>query len=491
MPRTQALLLDEQVQKLMTQNAELMRELNELKGGTPEQLQLELAKVNRLLEQQRKKMFGASTEKKRKNQAKRERRAKAGKGHGPNPQDRLPLDIVHHELPKEELVCDSCGGDLKEWPEQAEGSQEIHVLAREYVVRHHQRKKYRCKCGACIKTAPAPKKLFKGARYSPEFAVEVAVAKYADHLPLTRQVKMMERDGLVVTSQTLWDQLDALSEKLWPLKDRLHQHVLGHPVIGADETTWKLLNGGKKSEGELGKHWYVWAIVAPNAVSYTLKNSRSSEAAAEVFAGFNGTAITDGYTAYQALRKQGMKFKLANCWSHVRRKYIECENVHPEQCGAVLDLIGKLYEIESSIRGAPPDERMQARQEQSKSIVAQIQQWALETEAAPGSPLRAAIEYMGKLWPGLKVFLDNPLVDIDNNATERALRGVVVGRKNHYGSRSERGTEVAALMYSLIESAKLCEVDPREYLRHVIHLALSDEPLQLPHELAESADAPG
>ncbi len=202
-----------------------------------------------------------------------------------------------------------------------------------------------------------------------------------------------------------------------------------------------------------------------------------------VLGDYAGTVLCDDYAAYRALEKRGGLFTIANCWAHVRRKFVEVEDIEPGRCTEVLDLIGKLYEVERAIKDELPNERLRVRGDRSKPILLQIQKWALEQEALPGSPLRRAIEYMGGIWKGLGVFLDNPAVDLDNNRTERALRGVVLGRKNHYGSRSVRGAEVAALIYSLIESAKLARVDPSDYLQKATSAALSGAEIQLPHEL--------
>ena len=139
--------------------------------------------------------------------------------------------------------------------------------------------------------------------------------------------------------------------------------------------------------------------------------------------------------------------------------------------------------MESEARGRPPDEVLTLRQQKSKPVVLAIQKWALEVEALPESSLGRAIAYMGLLWDGLRVFLDHPRVSLDNNGTERALRGIVLGRKNHYGSRSVRGTEVAALFYTLIESAKLAGVGPHTYLQAAINAALRGVEIPLPHEM--------
>jgi transposase len=253
--------------------------------------------------------------------------------------------------------------------------------------------------------------------------------------------------------------------------------VLTQPCIGADETFWRLMEGNGEN-----KRWQTWVVVAPNAVSYRILDSRSAAAAAEVLGDYAGTLLCDGYSAYESLRKRGGRFEIAHCWAHVRRKFVEVQEVAPGPAGEALDLIGELYAAECDCQ--TDDDRARIRAERSRDIVQRIQAWALQQAGLPQSPLRKAIAYMGDLWPGLLRFLDDPRLALDNNATERALRGVVVGRKNHYGSRSERGTEVAALFYSLIESAKLAGVEPDAFLRTAARLGIRGERIPLPHEVA-------
>jgi transposase len=255
-------------------------------------------------------------------------------------------------------------------------------------------------------------------------------------------------------------------------------------VLGVDETTWQLLG----HRGKPSKRWYTWALCADDGVLYRLGESRSAEAASKIIRDFKGTLVSDGYTAYHALKKQGAGFRIAHCWAHVRRKFIEAEASAKAPCAAVLDLIGQFYEVERSVTG-PPQERLAVRNEKSRPIVQQIHQWALSTTSLPQSPLGKAIGYLRSLWPGLLVFLDDPNVSLDNNAVERALRGVVVGRKNHYGSKSVRGTEVAALFYSLIESTKLVGLDPDHYLKVAANAAIDGAKIPLPHELAATLGA--
>jgi transposase len=484
--RRAALLLQEDNKKLVRLLRALKKELHELKGGDPEQLRLQIADLEQQLAKRNKMLFGDSSEKRRRKKSNSDTKP-AQSGHGPRSQPELPAIEQIHVLDEADKICSHCGGELEPWDGQFEESDEIDIIDIEYVLKKHRRQKYRCGCGACIETAPGPLKLFPGARYSLGFAINVAIAKYADHLPLERQVKMAKRYGLIVDSQTLWDQINALAKVLQQTYVAHGDHALSHPVIGADETTWRLMGAKGKKRGGDAKKWQVWAAAAPDVVYYQIQDSRSAEAARHLLGDYAGTVVCDDYSAYKALKKRGGRFRLAHCWAHVRRKFVEAEAEHPTECTEVLDLIGELYDVERQCATGPPgnNQRARLRAERSREIVKRIERWALSVQSLPGSSLRKAIEYMGGMWDqGLLRFLDDPAVPIDNNATERSLRGVVVGRKNHYGSRSRRGTEVAALFYSLIESAKLVGVGPRTYLRAATEAALRNGAVLLPHELA-------
>jgi transposase len=470
--RTAAKLLERENERLIRQVLELKQKLSAVQGHSVEQMQL-LAELEHQLAVRNKMIFGRSSERRGDKPADSDKTPKTG--HGPREQTELALVDREHELDAPDRVCTSCGEPLSEMAGQFEESEEVDVLERQFVLVRHKRKKYRCTCGGCIETALGPDKLIPGGRYSIDFAVGVAVAKYADHLPLERQVRMMKRQGLSVDSQTLWDQINALAKWLGIIHERLHIHVLAQGVIGADETFWRLMEGGDN------KRWQTWTVICDNAVSYRILDSRSAKTAGEVLGDYTGTVLCDGYRAYESLQKRSGKFQLAHCWAHVRRKFVEAEEFAPEPCKQVLELIGELYAVEREC--STDEQRALARSERSRDILKRIHAWALEQRALPQSPLGKAIRYMGDLWTGLVRFIDEPRLALDNNATERALRGVVLGRKNHYGSRSERGTQVAALFYSLIESAKLAGVEPDAYLRAAAHAAVRQQPIPLPHEL--------
>ena len=193
--------------------------------------------------------------------------------------------------------------------------------------------------------------------------------------------------------------------------------------------------------------------------------------------------MCDGFSSYPSFvhRREGPgDLVLANCWAHVRRYFVKAEPNYPV-AQEMIDLIGQLYVLEA---GADPAERQSIRQEKSRPIVDEIQAWLLLQRVLPKSSLGKAVAYTSKLWPGLTRFLDDPRVPLDNNATERSIRSIAVGRKNHYGSKSQRGTQVAALYYSFVESAKLTGIDPVSYIQEAARRAIANPgTATLPHDL--------
>src|SRR5213593_1473716 len=471
-----ALLLEAENARLHRRLGELTRALAEATGAAHAQLELELQRLQEQLAARTRALFGPSSE--RRGGGTRDDTPSAPalrRGHGPREQTALPVVEVVHTRPEEAAPCPQCGGTLEPWREQYEEAEEVDVVERSFRIVRHRRQKYRCRCGACLVTAPGPAKLIPGGRYSVDFAVTVAVAKYLDHLPLARQVRQMARAGLTVDTQTLWDQLLALSQHLAPTYEALVGDVLAAPVVGADETTWQLMEPGRS------KTWWVWALCGPEAVVYRLLGTRAAAGAATMLGDYRGIVVCDGYAAYRALAKHspgeraGPTITLAHCWAHVRRQYVEAETSSP-QAAEVLTLLGELYAAEAAAqKTAAGDAAVLLRERRARAapVVERIRTWVTQQRALPQSALGKALAYTTELWPGLVAFLDHAAIPVDNNATERALRGIALGRKNHYGSRSERGTRVAALCYTLLESAKLAGVEPAAYLAEATRRAIA------------------
>jgi transposase len=479
--RKAALVLAAENQRLVTKVTELTKQLLKAQGRDAEELQLQIAELEQQLAARNKMLFGPSSEKRSRSDKTKKQDKAPQKGHGPRQQPLLEVDEPEPlELDAADRVCTSCGGGLTEWAGKLDESEEVDVIERRFVLRKIKRKKYRCKCGACIETAPGPLKLFSGARYSMNFSIAVVLAKYLDHLPLERQVRAMMRDGLRIDSQTLFDQCQAIATALKAANKKLHAHLLVQRVLGADETRWPV-----HGEKEKASKWHAWVLASDDAVYYEVHESRSAEAARKLLDGFSGRLMCDGFSSYVSVAKSSRQIRLVHCWAHARREFIDVENGFPKDAKRIVHLIGLLYRIERRAgHGRDCDEkRRKLRDRRSRVVIRAIQQWCLDVRCTPESGLAKAIKYMTDRWTPLTAFLDDPLIPLDNNQSERGLRGLVVGRKNHYGSRSRRGSEVAAILYSLLETAKLVGVDPREYLRAALTAHIERGEAIIPHDM--------
>jgi transposase len=524
--RKAALLLEQENRKLIDQVITLRRKLLAAEGMSPEALQIQIQKLEQQLAQRDHALFGRSSEKRPRPETSSTssspssesasesagtivnpsttpdaaspdpastdaastdgKTRKDGKparpGHGRKDQPSLAIEPVPHSLDEADCICPKCGDELKKWEGKFEESEEVHVVERRFVILKHKREKSRCECGH-IETALGPDKLVKNGRYSIDFAIHVALGKYLDHMPLERQVRGMARDGLNVDSQTLFDQLYLLTRRLLPAYQNLRTYVLSSPVVLVDETRWPLLSADGIEQPAPSK-WHFWGIARLDAVYYKGYGSRGNDAAEDILNGFVGTLVSDHYKVYDSITLSMPDVRRAGCWTHSRRDFVEIEAFFPRECGQMIGMIGELYSLE---RGLPPgpegdDARRVIRDTRSRQVIHRIRAWCLETSVRPGSGLETAIQSIARHWKALTLFLDDPRIPLDTNGVERGLRGPVVGRKNHYGSRSVRGVEVASILYSFIETAKLVGVDPRAYLGYAVRAAIRGDPIPLPHE---------
>ena len=462
----------------------------ELTGGDGDkQLELELLRLKEQMAALQRQLYGASSERRPRDKDGAPSSNQPEPPSGPRAQRDLPTEEHVHEFGPDERCCETCGREMLEWQGQDEQSEEVDVVQRLFVLRRDVRKKYRCQCGAAPQRAPGPLRLPGGGRYSLNFAIEVAVGKWSDHMPLERQVRIMRREGLDVDSSTLWEQVERLARVMGMTYEAVREFLVTQGVLHADETPWYMLKKGRQ------KHW-VWSIGARDAVFFRVDPSRGHQVIVEMLDGFEGVLVVDGYKAYKTAAKTlDADIETAICWSHARRKLVEAEESYPEASEA-LDLVGEMFLLERDLPDwhAITDPNLQAqalaqirdtRQTRAQPLVDALAAWAKAQRVRKGTKLADAVEYLNAYWTGLCVFLTDPRVPMSNNAAERSLRGCVVGRKNFYGSKSVRGTEVAALFYTLLESAKLCGVEPRAYLRAAAEAALTGEPPLLPHQYRE------
>lgn len=446
-------------------------------------------------------------------QAEKEKKKRKRKKKKPSAsQPQLDLKEVHHYLDEPDCDCPRCGHPMKEMGGDASDITElVAVVTRSYVIERHIQHKYRCNQCHHIDTALGVEtRLVKGGRYDLTFAVEVALDKYLDHLPLERQARRMGRAGLQVTSQTLWDQLVVLYTLLFPTFKALSERVRTAKLLHADETSWRMM--GKKRS----KKWWLWLLVGDKGALFELLPSRGNSSAKSILRDYDGLLVADGYGVYRSLEGAESKraadpqrmldlnepalpdYLLAGCWSHARRPFVKAEK-NGLDVKEGLDLIGELYAIEALAKeraeGDPEallEHRRQLREERSREVVAKIKAWRDQLWALPKSGLDKGLTFLNNQWKQLTVFLDHPMVPLDNNRAERNIRGPVLGRKNYQGVRSTQGAQVAAMMFSLFASCEIEEVNPRLWMLEATKRALKTPgAVLLPHEFALEQAAQG
>jgi transposase len=449
--RAVARLQKSQLEHLISMLARKCAELEKLKGSGGE-LQIAL----KLLEEARQeaaKLDAPAAPPAAKKKTKGEQR-----GHGPTEQLSLPRVPLRCELGETERECPSCHGTLKPLKGQVERSEMIDVVELKYQVVEVERQKYVCACGGAVETAPGPVRAVDGGRYSLRFAIKVAFDKYVAHLPLERQARLMAHHGLNVTSQTLWDQCSAVTELLKPTYDALFALLRASPVVGVDQTGWPDL------EDPALPPWQMWCVTAPGIVYHRICDDKSARTFKDLLGDYRGWVVADALGSHEAGARECRGLKLAACWAHVLRRFRDAV-VDFSEAQFMLAWIQDLYAIDA--RASDTQDRARLRTTESRAVTEKMKTWMQSTTALKTTTLGSAIRYTLGIWSRLTLFLDDPVIWLDNNRTERGLRGPVIGRRNHFGSKSARGTVVAATMYSLVESAKAAGVDPIAYLVEV------------------------
>ncbi|MDB5772801.1 MAG: transposase family protein [Burkholderia sp.] len=389
--------------------------------------------------------------------------------------DHLPRD-VQEQMPVE-TACPACGNALAKLGEDV--SEMLEYVPASFKVIRHVRPKLGCTCCDCIVQAPAVSRPIARGLAGPGLLAHVVVAKFCDHLPLYRQSQMYAREGVELERSTLADWVGGTSRLLRPLVDALQRHVMAGAKLHADDTPIPVLSPGRGKTATAR----LWVYVrddrpagqpVPPAVWFAYSPNRKGEHPQRHLAGFTGTLQADGYAGYDQLYLT-KPIREAACWAHVRRKFYDLEQAHASPVAAeALRRIGQLYAIESEIRTKPPDVRLAIRQTQARPLLDDFHAWLLRSLAplSAKSVAAGAINYALNRWEALLTYAGDGMVEIDNNAAERALRAVALGRKNYLFAGSDSGGERAAAIYSLTESAKLNGLNPEAYLRHVLtHIA--------------------
>ncbi len=394
-------------------------------------------------------------------------------------------------LPREEIVhwpagladgdlgcgCAACGGKLRKL-----GQDETEVLERvtTFKVIRHIRPKIVCRACEAIVQAPMPSMPIERGRPGPGLLAHVLISKYADHLPLYRQSAMFAREGIELDRSTLADWVGSAAALLAPLAEAVGRHVMAAQALHADDTPVPVLapGTGKTATGRLwvyARDERPHAGKAAPAVLYRYTPDRMGERPQGHLKGFGGFLHADGYAGFNKLYEPANGKPAAvtevACWAHVRRKFFDIHTANASPVAAeALRRISELYQIEEAVRGKPPDERRQRRQEHAAPLLANLRVWldATLSKLSGKSELAKAIRYALSRWAALTRYAGNGQLEIDNNAAERAIRPLALGRKNWLFAGSNTGGERAAAIYTLIETAKLCGRDPQAYVRDIL-----------------------
>ena len=402
----------------------------------------------------------------------------------------LPREQIVHEAP---CACPTCGGVLRPMGEDV--SEMIEYVPERYRVIRHVRPKLSCAACQSIVQAPAPSRPIARGLAGPGFLAHVMVSKYVDHIPLYRQSEIFARDGLDMSRSTLADMVGGVAKLLDPLVTSVARYVMSALKLHGDDTPVPVLCPGRGTTRQ-GRLWtYVRddrpaASTDPPAVLFRYSPDRKAERPRVHLEPFVGVLQADAYAGFERL--YGERIQEAACWAHARRKLydIHVANASPIAAEA-LERIGRLYGIEAEIRGRPPDERKRVRQARAGPELEGLYAFLHTslTTLSKKSELAVAIRYSLSRWAALTRYRDDGRLEIDNNAAERALRAVALGRKNWLFAGSDDGGERAAALYTLLGTAKLNDLNPESYLRHVLEL-IPDHPINridelLPWQIAE------
>ena len=399
--------------------------------------------------------------------------------------EHLPREVKTF-TPKEEACCE-CGGRLRRLGEDV--SELLEWVPGSFKVLRIVRPKLSCAGCERIVQVPAPSRPIERGLAGPGLLAHVLVAKYCDHAPLYRQAEMYAREGVELERSTLADWVGGTSRLLEPLVAALRRHVTSAHKLHADDTPVPVLapGNGKTKTGRL------WTYVrddrpagddTPAAVWFAYSPDRRGEHPREHLRQFSGILQADAYAGFHHLYEGG-RIQEAACWAHVRRKFYDLQVAHASPLATeALKRIGELYAIESDIRGRPPEERLHARITRARPLLESLHQWLQSTltVVSKKSEIAAAIRYALGRWRALLRYCEDGHIEIDNNAAERALRAVALGRKNYLFAGSDSGGERAAAIYCLIGTAKLNGLDPEAYLRTVLE-RIADHPINRIEEL--------
>lgn len=420
--------------------------------------------------------------------------------------DHLPRETVLHVSPevRNGCTCTHCGGKLRKLGEDV--AEMLEFVPGYFKVIRHVREKHSCANCAGIVQSPAPSRPIERGLPGPGLLSHVVAGKYSYHQPLYRQSQIYGYAGVSIDRSTLTHWIGAASTLVSPLVQAIRRYVLGGEQLHADDTPLPVLDPGR-GRTKTGYLWtYVrderpWGSSFAPAVWFEYSPNRKGKHPRRHLRDFRGVVHSDAYSGFNEVfgyfasdntnrsdaRAGPPRLRRSLCWAHVRRKlhdlYVALNSPIAREG---IERIGELYRIEREIRGLPPQARLREREERAVPLLEALQSWFLSTlgQLPRKSELAKAIRYAVKPehWSALIYYCTDGQVEIDNNAAERSLRTVALGRRSYLFAGSDAGGERAAAMYSLIGSCKLNKIDPERYLRYVFE-RIADHPINRIDEL--------
>jgi transposase len=400
--------------------------------------------------------------------------------------EHLPRERIVYPSPS---VCPCCGGKLHKLGEDV--TETLELVPRRWKVIQHVREKFSCHSCETISQPPAPSHPIARGRAGPMLLAHILFCKYGLHLPLNRQSATYGREGIDLDVSTLADWVGASAALLMPLVEAVRTHVFAAKRIHADDTTVPVLAKGKTRTGRL------WTYVRddrpfggpdPPAAIFFYSPDRGGEHAEQHLASYAGLMQADAYAGFNRLYEPGRSpgpILEAGCWAHARRKFFDLARLSKAPIAIdAVERIDALFAIEREINGMTPQERQRIRSERSRPLLVELETWLRWQRAklSAKNETAKAIHYSLKRWTALTRFLDDGRLCMSNNAAERAVRAIAVGRKNWTFAGSDEGGRRAAAIYTLIETAKLSDIDPQAWLGDLL-ARLQDHPAKRIDEL--------
>ena len=389
-------------------------------------------------------------------------------GRNPLPKD-LPREVIEIEPPDEEKTCPACHKEKERIG--SEETEKLEYVPASFYVKKHVRYKYACKeCESHISIGQLPPMAIDKGIPGEGLLAHIITSKYCDHNPLNRLEGILKRHGVDINVSTMCDWVGKSADLLAPLVKRMHEKILQSPKINTDDTPIPVKS--KKRRGST-YNGYLWVYVDDkHNVVFDFTPTRSREGPLKFLGtAYAGYVQADAYSGYDEFFRKSDATEVG-CNSHARRKFDYSLDTDPVRAARMLVLWGRLYDIERKAKDENYSSKqlLEARQKEAKPILAEIKTVLDEykNQVLPKSPIGKAITYSLNQWEALNRYVDDPMLEIDNNLSERILRMVVIGRKNYMFAGSEAGAWRAAIIYSLVASCKLNDIDPFRYFRDVL-----------------------